>query len=51
MRHYMEISARIYGIYLEYVSPLDVHVYSIDECFIDATSYLSLYGLSARVRR
>ena len=48
MRHYMEISARIYGIYLEYVSPLDVHVYSIDECFIDATSYLSLYGLTAR---
>lgn len=48
MRHYMEISARIYGIYLEYVSPLDVHVYSIDECFIDATSYLTLYGLSAR---
>ena len=45
MRHYMEISARIYGIYLGYVSPLDVHVYSIDECFIDATSYLSLYGL------
>ena len=48
MRRYMEISARIYGIYLEYVSPLDVHVYSIDECFIDATSYLSLYGLTAR---
>lgn len=48
MRHYMEISARIYGIYLEYVSPLDVHVYSIDECFIDATPYLSLYGLTAR---
>lgn len=48
MRHYMEISARIYGIYLEYVSPLDVHVYSIDECFIDATPYLALYGLTAR---
>ena len=48
MRHYMEISARIYGIYLEYVSPLDIHVYSIDECFIDATPYLSLYGLTAR---
>ena len=37
MRHYMEMSARIYGIYLEYVSPQDIHVYSIDECFIDAT--------------
>lgn len=48
MRHYMEMSARIYGIYLEYVSPQDVHVYSIDECFIDATPYLSLYGLTAR---
>ncbi|MDO4436993.1 MAG: DNA repair protein [Coriobacteriaceae bacterium] len=48
MRHYMEMSARIYGIYLEYVSPIDIHVYSIDECFIDATPYLALYGLSAR---
>lgn len=48
MRHYMEVSAQIYGIYLEYVSPQDIHVYSIDECFIDATPYLSLYGLTAR---
>ena len=48
MRHYMEVSARIYGIYLEYVSPQDIHVYSIDECFIDATPYLALYGLTAR---
>lgn len=48
MRHYMEVSARIYGIYLEYVSPQDIHVYSIDECFIDATPYLTLYGLTAR---
>lgn len=47
MRHYMEVSARIYGIYLEYVSPQDIHVYSIDECFIDATPYLALYGLTA----
>ncbi len=45
MRHYMEVSARIYGIYLEYVSPEDVHVYSIDECFIDATPYLKLYHM------
>ncbi len=45
MRHYMEVSARIYGIYLEYVSPEDVHVYSIDECFIDATPYLGLYHM------
>lgn len=48
MRHYMEVSARIYGIYLEYVSPEDVHVYSVDECFIDATPYLALYGMTAR---
>lgn len=48
MRHYMEVSARIYGIYLRYVSPQDVHVYSIDECFIDATPYLSLYNTTAR---
>ena len=42
MQHYMEVSAQIYGIYLEYVSPQDVHVYSIDECFIDVTPYLDL---------
>lgn len=48
MRHYMEVSAKIYGIYLEFVSPEDVHVYSIDECFIDATPYLALYGLTPR---
>lgn len=48
MKHYMEMSAKIYGIYLEYVSPADVHVYSIDECFIDATSYLRFYGMSAK---
>lgn len=48
MRHYMEVSAKIYGIYLEYVSPQDIHPYSIDECFIDATPYLKLYELDAR---
>lgn len=48
MRHYMEVSADIYGTYLEYVSPADIHPYSIDECFIDATPYLTRYGLSAR---
>ena len=48
MRHYMEVSAQIYGTYLEYVSPEDIHVYSVDECFIDATSYLSLYSCDAR---
>ena len=47
MRHYMEVSAKIYGIYLEFVSAEDVHVYSIDECFIDATPYLKLYHTDA----
>ncbi len=47
MRRYMEVSAQIYGIYLEYVSAEDIHVYSIDECFIDATAYLPHYGVSA----
>lgn len=48
MRHYMEVSADIYGIYLEYVSPEDIHAYSVDECFIDATPYLKLYRKSPR---
>lgn len=48
MRHYMEVSAQIYGVYLEYVSPQDIHPYSIDECFIDATPYLKLYDTDAR---
>ena len=43
MRKYMEISADIYSVYLRYVSPDDIHVYSIDECFIDMTDYLKLY--------
>ncbi len=48
MRHYMEVSAQIYGTYLEYVSAEDVWVYSVDECFIDATPYLALYSCSAQ---
>lgn len=48
MAKYMEVSSRIYGIYLKYVAPEDIHVYSIDEVFIDATSYLKTYGLSPR---
>ena len=42
-----EVSAKIYSVYLKYVSPEDIHVYSIDEVFIDATSYLKLYKLTA----
>ena len=44
MKLYMETSAKIYGIYLKYVSADDIHVYSIDECFIDITHYLSTYN-------
>ena len=47
MAHYMEVSAKIYDIYLRSVAPEDIHVYSIDEVFIDATGYLSTYRLSA----
>lgn len=46
MKLYMEKSAEIYGVYLKFFSPDDIHIYSIDECFIDATSYLSLYNTS-----
>ncbi len=48
MARYIEVSSQIYGIYLKSVSPDDIHVYSIDEVFMDATSYLPLYNLSAR---
>ncbi len=47
MGRYMECSSRIYQIYLKYVAPEDIHVYSIDEVFIDATPYLKTYGLTA----
>ena len=39
MRLYEEISTKIFSIYMRYISPEDIHVYSIDECFIDATGY------------
>lgn len=45
---YMETSTRIYQIYLKYVAPEDIHVYSIDEVFMDVTSYLKTYGLTPR---
>ena len=47
MAHYMEHSAKIYETYLKYVAPEDIHVYSIDEVFIDATPYLKLQGKNA----
>ena len=48
MTMYMRISAHIYGIYLKFIAPEDIHVYSIDEVFIDATSYLPLYKKSPK---
>lgn len=48
MKRYMQVSAGIYRIYLRFISPDDIHVYSIDECFIDATPYLSLYNMGVR---
>lgn len=47
MAHYMEHSTRIYNIYLKYVAPEDIHVYSIDEVFMDLTHYLPSTNLSA----
>lgn len=48
MRRYMEVSADIYARYLRYFSPEDIHVYSVDEVFIDVTPYLALYGKTPR---
>lgn len=48
MAHYIECSTKIYNIYLKYVAPEDIHVYSIDEVFIDATAYLKTYGMTPR---
>ncbi|MFL0267923.1 DNA methylase [Candidatus Clostridium radicumherbarum] len=47
MALYIEYSTQIYNIYLKYIAPEDIHVYSIDEVFIDATNYLNTYNLSA----
>ena len=47
MSLYIDYSARIYNIYLRYIAPEDIHVYSIDEVFMDVTSYLTLYNLTA----
>ena len=46
MAHYMECSTRIYQVYLKHVAPEDIHVYSIDEVFIDATAYLKTRGMT-----
>ncbi len=48
MAHYIEWSTRIYEVYLRHVAPEDIHVYSIDEVFIDATHYLRVRGMNGR---
>ena len=48
MALYIDYSTRIYGVYLKYLAPEDIHVYSIDEVFFDATCYLKSLGVSAR---
>ena len=47
MRKYMEISTEIYQIYMKYVAPEDIHVYSVDEVFMDVTAYLRVSGMTA----
>ena len=47
MAYYIEHSTRIYQIYLKYIAPEDIHVYSIDEVFMDVTAYLNSYGITA----
>ena len=48
MARYLEYSTQIYNIYLKYIAPEDIHVYSIDEVFLDVTQYLKTYGMTAR---
>lgn len=47
MAYYIEYSTRIYNVYLRYIAPEDIHVYSIDEVIMDVTSYLSIYKMTA----
>lgn len=48
MKLYIEYSARVYAIYLKYVAKEDIHVYSVDEAFLDVTDYLPMYGINAK---
>ena len=47
MSKYLEVSGKVYGVYLRFIAPEDIHVYSIDEVFIDATQYLRMYSADA----
>ena len=48
MAYYEKVSRQVYGVYLRYIAPEDIVVYSIDEVFIDATPYLDHYKMTAR---
>ena len=48
MAHYIDVSTKVYKTYLKYIAPEDIHAYSIDEVFIDATSYLATYKKTVR---
>lgn len=48
MALYLDYSTRIYNVYLKYIAPEDIHVYSIDEVFMDVTHYLGIYNMTAR---
>ena len=47
MAHYIEVSTKVYQTYLKYIAPEDIHVYSIDEVFMDVTAYLHTYKMTA----
>ena len=47
MAEYIRVSRQIYGIYLRYIAPEDIHVYSVDEVFIDASRYIKTYHMTA----
>lgn len=47
MAHYIEVSTQVYNTYLDYIAPEDIHVYSIDEVFMDVTSYTRIYKMTA----
>ena len=48
MQLYIDCAAEIYGVFLKYIAPEDIHVYSIDESFLDVTPYMSMYGMNAK---
>lgn len=48
MQKYIDYAAEIYGVYLDFIAPEDIHVYSIDEAFLDVTHYLWLYNMSSK---